>query len=81
MEKLKQLWGVIVIGFVLSIWGVKGHEFDEFFSNKSKVTFLESIYGASAASVPPNALMVGLTLVQGAAAKGAGNFSFLQLAF
>ncbi|XP_022868622.1 pectin acetylesterase 12-like isoform X1 [Olea europaea var. sylvestris] len=71
MEKLKQLWGVIVIGFVLSIWGVKGHEFDEFFSNKSKVTFLESIYGASAASVPPNALMVGLTLVQGAAAKGA----------
>lgn len=48
---------------------------------KSEVPFLESIYGASAAAVPPNALMVGLTLVQGAATKGAGNFSLRQLAF
>ncbi|CAA2959492.1 pectin acetylesterase 12-like [Olea europaea subsp. europaea] len=77
MEKLKELWGVIVIGFLLSIWGVNSSEFDEIFSNKSEVTllesmsFLESIYGASAAAVPPNALMVGLTLVQGAATKGA----------
>ncbi|KAL2536903.1 Pectin acetylesterase 12 [Forsythia ovata] len=78
MEKLKELWGVIVIGFVLTIWGgVNSYEFDDFFSNKSKVSFLESmsflesIYGASAAAVPPNALMVGLTLVEGAAAKGA----------
>ncbi|KAK6121058.1 hypothetical protein DH2020_045209 [Rehmannia glutinosa] len=34
-------------------------------------SLLESVYGVSAAAVPPNALMVGLTLVQGAAAKGA----------
>ncbi|KAL0387297.1 UNVERIFIED_CONTAM: Pectin acetylesterase 10 [Sesamum radiatum] len=35
------------------------------------MSFLESVYGVSAAAVPPNALMVGLTLVQGAADKGA----------
>ncbi|KAL0375878.1 UNVERIFIED_CONTAM: Pectin acetylesterase 10 [Sesamum calycinum] len=36
-----------------------------------RVSSLCPVYGVSAAAVPPNALMVGLTLVQGAADKGA----------
>lgn len=71
-------WSVIFVGFFLSKWVVKSFEFDEFFDNRTEVSFvesmslLESVYGVSAAAAPPNALMVGLTLVQGAAAKGAG---------
>ncbi|KAK6121259.1 hypothetical protein DH2020_045033 [Rehmannia glutinosa] len=71
-------WVVICVLCVLSKWGVKSFELDEVFRrNSSDVSFLESrsllesVYGVSAAAVPPNALMVGLTLVQGAAAKGA----------
>ncbi|XP_042007282.1 pectin acetylesterase 10-like [Salvia splendens] len=33
--------------------------------------YLESVYGIANAAAPPNALMVGLTLIHGAAAKGA----------
>ncbi|CAI9765263.1 unnamed protein product [Fraxinus pennsylvanica] len=35
------------------------------------MSLLESVYGVSAAAAPPNALMVGLTLIQAAAAKRA----------
>ena len=41
------------------------------FTNES-LHYLESVYGIANAAVPPNALMVGLTLIHGAAAKGAG---------
>ncbi|KAG6389127.1 hypothetical protein SASPL_150586 [Salvia splendens] len=46
-------------------------------NSSSDVSFLESmshlepVYGTAAAAVPPDALMVGFTLVQGAPAKGA----------
>ncbi|KAL2477684.1 Pectin acetylesterase 12 [Forsythia ovata] len=77
MGKFMGFWGVIFVGFLLSKWVVNSFEFDEFFDNRTEVSFLESmsllesVYGVSAAAVSPNALMVGLTLVQGAAAKGA----------
>ncbi|XP_022861935.1 pectin acetylesterase 12-like [Olea europaea var. sylvestris] len=77
MGKFMGFWSVIFVGFFLSKWVVKSFEFDEFFDNRTEVSFvesmslLESVYGVSAAAAPPNALMVGLTLVQGAAAKGA----------
>lgn len=46
------------------------YEFEEFFYNKTEGAFLESVYGASAAAPPP--LMIGLTIIHGAAARGAG---------
>ncbi|KAK4491328.1 hypothetical protein RD792_002064, partial [Penstemon davidsonii] len=59
-------------------WVVQSFEFDEVFSKNrtdvsllETVSFLESVYGVSAAASPSNALMVGLTLIQGAASKGA----------
>ncbi|KAA8545326.1 hypothetical protein F0562_020110 [Nyssa sinensis] len=66
MMKVMALWGVFVIGFVFSKW-VDGFEREYF--NRTELSFLESFYGVSA--VGSNPLMVGLTLIQGAAAKGA----------
>uniref|UniRef100_A0A5B7A8B6 Pectin acetylesterase n=1 Tax=Davidia involucrata TaxID=16924 RepID=A0A5B7A8B6_DAVIN len=66
MMKLMSLWGLIVIGVVFSKW-VDGFEHEYF--NTTKLSFFESFYGVSAASSNP--LLVGLTLIQGAAAKGA----------
>ncbi|KAH6804242.1 Pectinacetylesterase family protein [Perilla frutescens var. frutescens] len=70
---------VIYVLFVLSKWGVQSFELDPFLSRNSSsdvsflesMSHLESVYGVAAAAVPPDALMVGLTLVQGAAAKRA----------
>ncbi|KAK4424483.1 Pectin acetylesterase 10 [Sesamum alatum] len=79
MRRVLGFW-VFVISVVLGLsrWGVESFELDEIFGKNSSdssllesMSFLESVYGVSAAAVPPNALMVGLTLVQGAAAKGA----------
>ncbi|KAL2231339.1 pectin acetylesterase 12-like [Sesamum indicum] len=71
-------WVVISVLLVLGRRGVESFEVDEIFGKNSSdlsflesMSFLESVYGVSAAAVPPNALMVGLTLVQGAADKGA----------
>lgn len=71
-------WVVIFVGIVSSKWGVESFELDEVFrKNITRFSFLESIsyldtiYGVSAAAPPANALTVGLTLIQGAAAKGA----------
>ncbi|CAA3020812.1 pectin acetylesterase 12-like [Olea europaea subsp. europaea] len=77
MGKFMGFWGVIFAVFFLSKWVVKSFEVDELFDNRTEVSFLESmsllesVYGVSAAAAPPNPLMVGLTLIQGAAAKGA----------
>ncbi|CAI9770189.1 unnamed protein product [Fraxinus pennsylvanica] len=77
MGKFMGFWGVIFFGFFLSKWVVKSFEFDELFDNRTEVSFLESmsllesVYGVSAAGAPPYALTVPLTLIQGAAAKGA----------
>lgn len=86
MGRLGEFCAVIFVLFVLSKWGVESFELDEFSSkNSSKVSLLESlshlesVYGVSAAAVPPNALMVPLTLVPGAAAKGAGTISLSQI--
>lgn len=74
-----EFWVVICVLLVLSKWGVQSFEFSS--KNSSKVSLLESlshlesVYGVSAAAIPPNALMVPLTLVPGAAAKGAGTLS------
>lgn len=70
---------LICVLLVLSEWGAQSFELDAFFSRNSSsdvsflesMSHLESVYGVAAAAVPPDALMVGLTLVQGAAAKGA----------
>ncbi|KAK4476772.1 hypothetical protein RD792_015932 [Penstemon davidsonii] len=69
MKRLIGFWGTIFVWILLSTFGVKSLEFDEFFG--TNVSYLESVYGVSDAVPPPDALMVGLTFVQGAAAKGA----------
>ncbi|GER43583.1 pectinacetylesterase family protein [Striga asiatica] len=82
MRKFVRFWVSICVLFVLRKWGVESFELDEFFSklNSSSedgvsylesMSLMESVYGVSAAAVPPNALMVGLTLIQGAAPKRA----------
>lgn len=71
-----------IVGIVFSKW-VFGFEFEDNRSwihglddlNVTALSFPDS-YGVSAASTP---MMVGLTLIQGAAAKGAG--TFLKLFF
>ena len=68
---------VVIVGIVLCKW-VYGFEFEENGSwvhgldelNVTELSFSDS-YGVSAAASP---MMVGLTLIQGAAAKGAGIF-------
>ncbi|KAL3620719.1 Pectin acetylesterase 12 [Castilleja foliolosa] len=69
---------VIILGLLISQLGVECFEDDELFINGTDSSFLESMsyiesmYGGSAAAAPAaGALMVGLTLIQGAAAKGA----------
>lgn len=62
------LW-FLCIGFVSS-GKVDGFEA----WNLTELSHLEAFYGVSAAINNP--LMVPLTLIQGAAAKGAGNFRF-----
>ncbi|XP_059648358.1 pectin acetylesterase 12-like [Cornus florida] len=69
MTKIVCLWVVIVSGLMCSRWVVDGHEYDYF--NKTELPFLESFYGISAAATGDNPLMIGLTLIQGANAKGA----------
>ncbi|KAK4378778.1 hypothetical protein RND71_000640 [Anisodus tanguticus] len=56
--------------FVVSKIAVDCYEFEDFFYNKTEGAFLESVYGASAAGAP-TPLMVGLTIIHGAAARGA----------
>ena len=58
--------------------GVESFEFDELFYNRTEnlSSFLESGHGYAA----PKPLMVGLTLIRGAAAQGAGT-SFLAMVF
>ncbi|XP_016481028.1 pectin acetylesterase 12-like [Nicotiana tabacum] len=62
------MWFLGVI-FVLSKL-VDSYEFEEFFFNKTEGVFLESVYEAAAAG-GPTPLMVGLTLIHGAGARGA----------
>ncbi|GAA0141362.1 hypothetical protein Leryth_004278 [Lithospermum erythrorhizon] len=64
------LCGVFVVGLVLSTI-VNGFELDELFFNGTEVLDLDSVYGVSANAANLNQLMVGLTLIHGAAAKGA----------
>lgn len=70
-QQLMGLWGVVifVVGLSFSRWGVESFEFDELFYNRTEnlSSFLESGYGYAA----PKPLMVGLTLIRGAAAQGA----------
>ncbi|XP_031131638.1 pectin acetylesterase 12-like isoform X2 [Ipomoea triloba] len=68
-RRLMGLLGVICIGFLLSV-AVEGREFEEIFFNKTELPFLQSVYGASA-DTNPNPVLVPLTLIQGADAKGA----------
>jgi hypothetical protein len=71
---VKLLWVGIVIGLVFSNW-VDG--FEELRLNGTAMSLFEAeAYGVSKAAIVPNALMVGLTLIHGAGAKGAGTFSF-----
>lgn len=65
------LWSLVFVGFFVVSKLVDSYEFEEFFFNKTEGVFLESVYGASAAG-GPTPLMVGLTLIHGAGARGAG---------
>ncbi|XP_031101732.1 pectin acetylesterase 12-like [Ipomoea triloba] len=73
MEKLRMgVWKLICIAALVGVGA--GFEFDEFFFNKTELPFLESVFNgsfASAAAFNSNPLSVPLTLIQGAAAKGA----------
>ncbi|KAK6159749.1 hypothetical protein DH2020_003130 [Rehmannia glutinosa] len=79
MERFMGFWCAVLFGLLFSKWGVESFELDDVLTgNGTDVSFLESLsylesmYGESAANRPQkNALMVGLTLVHGAAAKGA----------
>lgn len=66
---VKHLWVAIVIGLVFSNW-VDG--FQELRLNETAMSFFDAeAYGVSKAANVPSALMVGLTLIHGAGAKGA----------
>ncbi|XP_057807469.1 pectin acetylesterase 12-like [Salvia miltiorrhiza] len=75
MESSTGFWFVIAAAISLCKWGVAGFEAREVFSGNvsllESLSYLESVYGISDAAAPPNALMVPLTLIHGAAAKGA----------
>ncbi|KAK4364327.1 hypothetical protein RND71_015685 [Anisodus tanguticus] len=63
-------WGVVFVGFlVLSKW-VESYEYEDFLFNKTEGTLF---YGASytTGDISLTPLMIGLTLIPGAAAKGA----------
>ncbi|XP_040994724.1 pectin acetylesterase 12-like isoform X1 [Juglans microcarpa x Juglans regia] len=66
---VKVLWVGIVIGIFFSNWvdGFEGYNLNE----TAMSLFETEAYGLSKATKVPNALMVGLTLIQGAGAKGA----------
>ena len=69
---------LLLVGIaVLVVFGKWVDGFVEFSLNETEISLLEG-YGVSKAGYNP--LMVGLTLIQGANAKGAGTllFSFLQ---
>lgn len=61
------LWSVLVIGILGSC--CNAYEYDEYL-NKTEVSFQDFAFGGSAAAYSP--LTVGLTIIQGAASRGAG---------
>jgi hypothetical protein len=72
MVKVLVLWVGIVIALVLVDGSNEFH-----FNETTTMSFLDAeAYGVSLAARNPNALMVGLTLIRGADAKGAGTFFF-----
>ncbi|XP_055807864.1 pectin acetylesterase 12-like isoform X1 [Solanum dulcamara] len=69
-ELLTGFWGLIFVGvLILSKW-VGSYEFEDFIFNKSEGPFF---YGTSTGggAISPTPLMIGLTLIPGAAARGA----------
>lgn len=81
MVKVSVLWIGILIGLVFGNW-VDG--FEEILSfNETAMSFLDTehmeAYGASKAASASDDLMVGLTLIQSAGAKGAGTFFLLYI--
>lgn len=73
LDKMKLSWVGIVVGLCLGEM-VSGNELVGF--NATELSHFEA-HGASLANAN-EPLMVGLTLIQSAAAKGAGNTSLLQ---
>lgn len=67
--------GVIVIGY---LGFSNGYEYDEYL-NGTEVSFQDSVFGVSAAAYNP--LLVGLTIVRGAGAQGAGTILSLSLSY
>lgn len=83
MVKVSVLLIGILTGLVFGNW-VDG--FEEFLNfNETAASFLDSehmeAFGASKAARATDVLMVGLTLIQGADAKGAGTFFLLYILF
>ncbi|KAG6406330.1 hypothetical protein SASPL_133930 [Salvia splendens] len=74
MERLTAFFLVVSGAFSLCKCGVAAAFQPQHETNVSlleSLHYLESMYGIANAAAPPNALMVGLTLIHGAAAKGA----------
>lgn len=73
MERLTAFFLVVSAAFSLcKCGGVAAAAFQPQHETNVSLHYLESVYGIANAAAPPNALMVGLTLIHGAAAKGAG---------
>lgn len=70
-ELVTGFWGLVFVGvLILSKW-VDSYEFEDFIFNKNEGPFF---YGTSTGggAISPTPLMIGLTLIPGAAARGAG---------
>lgn len=75
---MKILWFGIAVLVVFSKW-VEGFEgSDVFYHNETMMSLMEG-YGVSKAGYNP--LMVGLTLIHGASAKGAGTIFFFPSSY
>lgn len=80
MERICDLVFVVLIGFSLLGKIVNANEFEfddaEFHANTTQMlSFLENFSNYSQSAAAYNPLYVGLTLIPGAAAKGAGTFT------
>lgn len=71
MKHLGFWFFLVIIGINWVVLGFDQSDSDEYF-DKTELSIFDS---SAAAAVPNNSLVVGLTLIQGAAAKGAGTFS------
>lgn len=71
-ELVTGFWGLAFVGFLMLSKWVDSYEFEDIIFNKSEGPFFYRTSSAGDA-ISPTSLMIGLTLIPGAAARGAGN--------